>query len=113
MATLRHKNTPIVVALYDIVLHSKGVRQRVPGKTLLFDAAYRLACRVQLTKLLDLDGNICLQLITLMVAALAKVGEALIVPEGIKITLMRWEALDNMLLKKTSRNYGTYGLISS
>ena len=48
----------------------------------------------------------------LMVAALARVGETLVVPEGTRITTMTREAFDNMLLKEASHNYDNYGLVS-
>ena len=47
-----------------------------------------------------------------MVAALAWVGETLVVPEGTRISTMTREAFKNMLLKETSRNYDNYGLVS-
>ena len=43
-----------------------------------------------------------------MVAALAWVGETLVVPEGTRITMMTREAFDNMLLKEVSHNYDNY-----
>ena len=38
-----------------------------------------------------------------MVAALAWVGETLVVPEGTRISMMTREAFDNMLLKEAGR----------
>ena len=43
MAMLVDKSTPTVAALFDAILHGKGGRQRVPGKTLLFDITHGLA----------------------------------------------------------------------
>ena len=79
---------------------------------LLFDVARRLARHVPLTKLLELDGNVRPYLATLMVAALARAGETLVVPEGMRISMMMREAFDNMLLKEARRNYNNYGLVS-
>ena len=82
------------------------------GKTLLFDVTHGLARRVLLTKLVKLDGDIHPYLFALMVAALARVGETLVVPEGTCITTMMREAFDNMLLKEVGHNYDNYGLVS-
>ena len=79
---------------------------------LLFDVACRLAHRVPLTKLVELDGNIRPYLAALVVAALARAGETLVVPEGTRISTMTREAFANMLLKEAGRNYNNYGLIS-
>ena len=53
-----------------------------PGKILLFDITHRLAHRVLLTRLVELDGNICLYLTMLLITTLAWVGEALVISEG-------------------------------
>ena len=83
------------------------------GKTLLYlYVTHRLARRVLLTKLVELDGNICLYLATLRVATLAWVGKTLVLPEGTRITTMMREAFDNMLLKAASHKYNNYGLVS-
>ena len=78
----------------------------------MFDITQGLARRVPLTKLVELDGNICPYLAALMVAVLAWVGETLVVPEGIQIVMMTREAFDNMLLKEAGCNYDNHGLVS-
>ena len=83
-----------------------------PGKTLLFNVTRVLPHRVLLTKLVELDGDICLYLANLIVATLARVGETLVVPEGTHITTMTREAFNNMLLREASHNYNNYGLVS-
>ena len=82
------------------------------SKTLLFDVTCGLAQRVPLTKLVELDGDIHPYLATLMVATLVWVGEILVVLEGMQITMMIWEAFDNIHLKDASCNYNNYGLVS-
>ena len=47
-----------------------------------------------------------------MVATLVWVGEILVVLEGMQITMMIWEAFDNIHLKDASSNYNSYGLVS-
>ena len=79
---------------------------------LLFDVARGLARQVPLTKLVELDGDVRLYLATLMVAALARAGETLVVPEGMRISMMMSKAFDNILLKEARHNYNNYGLVS-
>ena len=82
------ENTPAVVALFYAILHGEGGRWRELCKTLSFDIAHKLAQRVLLTKLIELDGDGQPYLAALMVAALVQVGETLVVPEGTRITTM-------------------------
>ena len=78
---------PAVAALFNAIPRGEGGKRRGPSRMLLFDVARRLACRVPLTKLVELDGNVRPYLAALMVAALVQVGETLVVPEGICIYL--------------------------
>ena len=71
MAALVDKSIPTVASLYNAILHWEGSRWRGPGKTLLFDIAYRLAHKVLFTKLVNPDGDICPYFSALMLAALA------------------------------------------
>ena len=59
---------PTMVAVYEIIPHGEGYRQRGPGKILLFNVTHGLACRVPLTKLVELDGDVCPYLAALIVA---------------------------------------------
>ena len=104
IAALVDKSLPIVAALFDAITRGERGKRRGPGKTLLFNVARGLACKVPLTKLVELDGDICLYLAALMVAALARAGETLVVPEGTHITTMTREAFNNMLLKEAGHN---------
>ena len=106
------KRTPVAAALFDAIPRGEGGKQRGPSRTLLFDIARGLAHRVPLTKLIELDGDVHPYLATLMVAALARVGKTLVVPEGTHISMITREAFDNMLLKEASHNYDNYGLVS-
>ena len=112
MAALVDKSMPPVAAFFDTSPCGKGGRQRELGKTLLFDITCRLAWRVPLTKLVELNRDVCLYLATLLLAALAWVGETLIMPEGIWIMMMTREAFNNILLKEASCNYDNCGLVS-
>ena len=103
---------PAAAALFDTIPRGEGGKRRGPSRTLLFDVACGLARRVPLTKLVELDGDVRPYLAALMVAALARVGETLVVPEGTRISTMTREAFDNMLLKEAGRNYDNYGLVS-
>ena len=62
-----------MVALFESIPQGKGGSWRGLGKTLWFDVAHRLARKVPLTKLVKLDGDVCLYLAILIVAALALV----------------------------------------
>ena len=68
----------------------------------MFDVTHGLAQRVPLTKLVELDGDVHLYLTMLIVATLAWVGETLVMLEGMQITMMTREAIENLLLKETS-----------
>ena len=111
IAELVDKSTPAAATLFDAIPRGEGRRQIGPAKTPLFYIACGLARRVPLTKLVELDGDIHLYLTTLMVATLAWAGEALVVPEGTRITTMTREAFNNMLLKEARWNYDNYGLV--
>ena len=106
------KSTPTAAALFDAIPRGEGGKRRGPSRTLLFDVTHGLARRVPLTKLAELDGDVRPYLAALMVAALVRVGETLVVPEGTRISTMTREAFDNMLLKEAGRNYDNYGLVS-
>ena len=112
IAVLVDKSTPVVAALFDAIPRGEGGRRRGPSKTLLCDVTHRLARRVPLTKLVELDSNVHPYLTALMVAALAWVGKSLVVTEGTHITTMTREAFDNMLLKKAGHNFDNYGMVS-
>ena len=112
IAMLVDKSMPVVVALFYAIPQGEGGKQRRLGKTLLFDVTRGLAHRVLLTKLVELDGNICPYLAALMVAALEQADETLVVPEGTRITMITREAFNNILLKEAGHNYDNYGLVS-
>ena len=106
------KSTPIAAALFDAIPRGEGGKRRGPSRTLLFNVAHGLARRVLLTKLVELESNICPYLAALMVATLARVGETLVVPEYTHISKMTREAFDNTLLKEAGCNYDNYRLVS-
>ena len=111
MAKLVDKSLPIVVAPYDAISRGKGGRWRETEKTLLFDTTCGFTHSILLTNLVELDGDICLYLAILMVAALVWSGEALVMQEGMQITTMTREAFKYILMNETSHNYDNYGLI--
>ena len=71
---------PIVMALHDAILYSEGDRCKGLRWTILFEIIFGLSCRVPLTMLVKLDGDIHPYLTVLMVATLAQVAESLVVP---------------------------------
>ena len=112
IATLLDKSTPAVVALFDAIPWGEGGRWRGLGKTLLFHIACRLARRVLLTKLVELDEDICPYLATLMMATLVCMGETLLILEGMQIMTMTKEAFGNIFLKEAAHNYDNYRMVS-
>ena len=55
-------------------------RRRGPARTLLYDVARGMARRVPLTKLVELDADVRPYLASLMVAALDRAGDQLVIP---------------------------------
>ena len=106
------KSKPIAAALFDAIPRGEEGKRRGPSRTLLFDVAHGLAFQVPLTKLVELDGDVCPYLAALMLATLARAGKTLVVPKGTRISTMTREAFDNMLLKEAGHNYDNYGLVS-
>ena len=106
------KSTPIAAALFNAIPRGEGGKRRGLSRTLLFNITRGLARRVPLTKLVELDGDVHPYLAALMVATLAWAGKTLVVLEGTRISMMKREAFDNMLLKEAGRNYDNYGLVS-
>ena len=77
----------------------------------MFDIALGLAHRVLLTKLVELDGHVCWYLDILTLAALAELGETLVMPEGMQITMMTREAFEKVFLNEYSHNFDNYRLL--
>ena len=71
IAVLMDKSTPVAAALFNAIPRGKGGKWRGPSRTLLLNIAHGLACRVLLTKLVKLDGDVHPYLAALMVATLA------------------------------------------
>lgn len=78
---------------------------------MLNDIARGLARRVPLTKLVQLDGDVRPYLASLMIAALHKAGEELVVPDTLTIRKVTEEAFDNLLKADAGKSYNNYGLI--
>ena len=68
------------VNFVDQIPRGEGGRRRGPARTLLFDVARGLARRVPLTKLVALDGDVRPFLASLMVSALQRAKDKLVVP---------------------------------
>ena len=73
------------VNFIDQLPRGEGGRRRGPSRTLLFDVARGLARRVPLTKLVALDGDVRPYLASLMVAALHRAKDKLVVPDDLEI----------------------------
>jgi len=100
------------VNFVDNVPRGEGGRCRGPGRTLLFDVARGLARRVPLTKLVALDGDVRPYLASLMVAALHRAKDKLVVPNDLEIQTVTREQFENMLVREAGKSYDNYGTIS-
>ena len=96
----------------DVLPRGESGRRRGPSRTLLFDVARGLACRVPLTKLVELDGDVRPYLAALMVAALVHAHETLVVPDTLQLRRVSLEAFENMLQAEAGKAYDNYGTIS-
>lgn len=96
----------------DVVPRGEGGRRKGPTRTMLFDVARGLARRVPLTKLVALDGDVRPYLASLMVAALHRAKDKLVVPSDLKIETVTREQFENMLAKDAGKAYDNYGTIS-
>ena len=79
---------------------------------MLNDIARGLARCVPLTKLVQLDGDVRPYLASLMIAALNKAGDELVVPDTLRIQKLTEEAFDNLLKAEAGRTYDNYGTIA-
>ena len=61
---------------------------------------------------MELDVDICPYLTMLMVAMLAWVSEALVMPKSVQRMIMNREAFDNILLKEAGHDCDNYELVS-
>ena len=96
----------------DVLPRGESGRRRGPSRTLLFDVARGLARRVPLTKLVELDGDVRPYLAALMVAALVRAHETLVVPDTLQLRRVSLEAFENMLQAEAGKAYDNYGTIS-
>ena len=96
----------------DVLPRGESGRRRGPSRTLLFDVARGLARRVPLTKLVELDGDVRPYLAALMVAALMRAHETLVVPDTLQLRRVSLEAFENMLQAEAGKAYDNYGTIS-
>ena len=96
----------------DVLPRGESGRRRGPSRTLLFDVARGLARRVPLTKLVELDGDVRPYLAALMVAALVRAHETLVVPDTLQLRRVSLEAFENMLQAEAGKAYDNCGTIS-
>ena len=74
-----------------------GGARRGPARTLMFDVARGLARRVPLTKLVALHCNVRPNMAVLMVAALAKAKDKLVMPNDLQVETVTRDVFENML----------------
>ncbi len=59
-----------------------------------------------------LDGDVRPYLASLMVSALHRAGDELIVPQGLKLKHITEKEFENMLKQEAGRAYDNYGMIA-
>ena len=79
---------------------------------MLNDIARGLARRVPLTKLVQLDGDVRPYLASLMITALHKAGDTLVIPDKMTIKRLTEEEFDNLLKEEAGKTYDNYGTIA-
>lgn len=84
LATLQVLVDPSAPAINAANLYPTGAKKG-PARMMLNDIARGLARRVPLTKLVQLDGDVRPYLAALMIAALHRAGDELVVPDNMKI----------------------------
>ena len=96
----------------DVYPRGEGGKRKGPARTMLFDVARGLARRVPLTKLVALDGDVRPYLASLMVSALHRAKDKLVVPDDMRIERVSAEIFNEMLAKDANRTYDNYGTIA-
>ena len=107
------ENPKVSVNMLELVPRGDGGRRKGPAKSMLIDVARGLARRVPLTKLIALDSDIRPYLASLMVAALHRAKDKLVVPNDLEIKRVTREQFDLMLQKEAGRTYDNYGTIAT
>lgn len=64
---------------------------------MLYDIARGLARRVPITKLVALDAEVRPYLASLMISAIHRAGDALVIPEDMKLKRVTVEQFNNMI----------------
>ena len=84
-----------------------------PARMMLQDIAKGLARRVPLTKLVTIDADVRPYLASLLVAAMHRAGDELIIPSDLKFRQVTSEAFEEMLRVRAGQTYDNYGLIAA
>ena len=79
------ENPKVSVNMLELVPRGKGGRRKGPEKSMLINVARGLARQVPLTKLIALDSYIRPYLASLMVAALHRAKDKLVIPNDLEI----------------------------
>ena len=85
--------------------------RRGPSRTLMFDVARGLARRVPLTKLAELDSEVRPFLASLMVSAVSRAGQELVIPNDLQLRKVTRDQFNNMIAEKAGETYDNYGKI--
>ena len=91
LATVVSLADPSAPAINTTNILPTGAQRKGPARTMLQDIARGLARRVPLTKLVALDADVRPYLAALMVSALHRAGEELVIPDDMKLKPMLLE----------------------
>ena len=111
LATLQALVDPSTPTVNAAKVTPTGAR-RAPARLMLNDIARGLARRVPLTKLVQLDGDVRPYLASLMIAALHKAGDTLVIPDKMTIKRLTEEEFENLLKEEAGKTYDNYGTIA-
>lgn len=112
LATLVAIVDPSAPAVNTANLLPTGAQRRAPARTMLQDIAKGMARRVPLTKLVSLDGDVRPYLASLLVSAMHRAGDQLVVPNDLKIKTLTTDEFENLLRMQAGQNYDNYGMIA-
>ena len=112
LATVAALVDPSTPTINGANLLPAGALKTGPARTMLQDIAKGLARRIPLTKLIELDADIRPYLASLMVAAMHKAGDTIVVPTDLKIRPITTENFEALLQSQAGESYDNYGRLA-
>ena len=113
LATLVALVDPSAPAINTANVLPTGAQRKGPARTMLQDIARGLARRVPLTKLVTLDSDVRPYLASLLISAVHRAGDTLVIPNDIKDRYATEEEFNNLLKEQAGQSYDNYGMIAA